>query len=81
MAGCAQAGEAVTLPDGLRLRRAHPQDLDDVMWLEHASFPTDAWSAYEWAILPPREYHDTAMKGIRGPSPKKSIGWKKPESQ
>jgi ribosomal-protein-alanine acetyltransferase len=34
----------VTLPDGLRLRRAHPQDLDDVMWLEHTSFPTDAWS-------------------------------------
>jgi [ribosomal protein S18]-alanine N-acetyltransferase len=35
----------VTLPEGLRLRPAHPQDLDDVMWLEHASFPTDAWSA------------------------------------
>lgn len=33
------------LPEGLRLRRAVPQDLDDVMWLEHASFPTDAWSA------------------------------------
>lgn len=35
----------MTLPAGLRLRRAHPQDLDDVMWLEHAAFPTDAWSA------------------------------------
>jgi [ribosomal protein S18]-alanine N-acetyltransferase len=34
----------VSLPDGLRLRPAHPQDLDDVMWLEHASFPSDAWS-------------------------------------
>ena len=33
------------LPDGLRLRRAVPQDLDDIMWLEHVSFPTDAWSA------------------------------------
>ncbi|PYY38124.1 ribosomal-protein-alanine N-acetyltransferase [Curtobacterium sp. MCJR17_055] len=29
----------------MRLRRAHPQDLDDVMWLEQVSFPTDAWSA------------------------------------
>ena len=37
------------LPDGLRLRRAVPQDLDDVMWLEHASFPTDAWSAAQMA--------------------------------
>jgi ribosomal-protein-alanine N-acetyltransferase len=35
----------LALPDGLRLRRAHPADLDDVMWLERVSFPTDAWSA------------------------------------
>ncbi|NUU29801.1 ribosomal protein S18-alanine N-acetyltransferase [Curtobacterium albidum] len=33
----------------MRLRRAVPQDLDDVMWLEHASFPTDAWSAAQMA--------------------------------
>ncbi|MGN7190719.1 ribosomal protein S18-alanine N-acetyltransferase [Curtobacterium sp. MCBA15_004] len=36
---------APSLPDGLRMRRAVPQDLDDVMWLERVSFPTDAWSA------------------------------------
>nr|WP_308118786.1 ribosomal protein S18-alanine N-acetyltransferase [Curtobacterium herbarum] len=35
----------LALPDGLRLRRAHPADLDDVMWLERVSFPTDAWSS------------------------------------
>jgi [ribosomal protein S18]-alanine N-acetyltransferase len=27
-----------------RIRRAGAFDLDDIMWLEHASFPTDAWS-------------------------------------
>ncbi len=31
------------------MRRAVPQDLDDIMWLEHASFPTDAWSASQMA--------------------------------
>ena len=35
----------LALPDGLRLRPAHPADLDDVMWLERVSFPTDAWSS------------------------------------
>jgi [ribosomal protein S18]-alanine N-acetyltransferase len=35
----------VSLPDGLHMRRAVPADLQDIMWLEHASFPTDAWSA------------------------------------
>jgi ribosomal-protein-alanine acetyltransferase len=39
----------VTLPGDVRMRRAHPQDLDDVMWLEHASFPTDAWSPSQMA--------------------------------
>jgi ribosomal-protein-alanine N-acetyltransferase len=49
----------VTLPDGLRLRRAHPQDLDDVMWLEHASFPTDAWSASQMSgeLYSPHGYY------------------------
>jgi ribosomal-protein-alanine acetyltransferase len=28
-----------------RIRRAGPYDLDDIMWLERTSFPTDAWSA------------------------------------
>lgn len=37
------------LPDGLRLRRAVPQDLDDVMFVEHAAFPTDAWSSSQMA--------------------------------
>jgi [ribosomal protein S18]-alanine N-acetyltransferase len=47
------------MPDGLRLRRAHPQDLDDVMWLEHASFPTDAWSASQMSgeLYSPHGYY------------------------
>ncbi|MFZ6991623.1 ribosomal protein S18-alanine N-acetyltransferase [Curtobacterium sp. RRHDQ66] len=47
------------LADGLRLRRAHPQDLDDVMWLEHASFPTDAWSASQMSgeLYSPHGYY------------------------
>jgi [ribosomal protein S18]-alanine N-acetyltransferase len=34
----------VSLPESVRLRDALPVDLDDVMWLERDSFPTDAWS-------------------------------------
>ncbi|WP_349775149.1 ribosomal protein S18-alanine N-acetyltransferase [Curtobacterium sp. MCSS17_007] len=47
------------LPDGLRLRRAVPQDLDDIMWLEHVSFPTDAWSASQMAgeLYSPHGYY------------------------
>ncbi|MBF4607974.1 ribosomal protein S18-alanine N-acetyltransferase [Curtobacterium sp. VKM Ac-1393] len=49
----------MTLPDGLRLRRAHPQDLDDIMWLEHVSFPTDAWSASQMSgeLYSPHGYY------------------------
>ncbi|WIB77250.1 ribosomal protein S18-alanine N-acetyltransferase [Curtobacterium sp. MCPF17_002] len=49
----------MTLPDGLRLRRAHPHDLDEVMWLEHASFPTDAWSASQMSgeLYSPHGYY------------------------
>jgi ribosomal-protein-alanine acetyltransferase len=49
----------VTLPDGLRLRRAHPQDLDDIMWLENVSFPTDAWSASQMSgeLYSPHGYY------------------------
>ena len=32
-----------------RLRAAVPADLDDIMWLERASFPTDAWSSAQMA--------------------------------
>ncbi|WP_066517884.1 ribosomal protein S18-alanine N-acetyltransferase [Curtobacterium ammoniigenes] len=32
-----------------RLRNAVPADLDDIMWLERASFPTDAWSSAQMA--------------------------------
>ena len=49
--------------------------------LRSMNLSSDAWSAYVCTTAPPREYLDTAMKGMRGPSPKKSIGWKKPESQ
>ncbi len=57
------------LPDGLRLRRAVPQDLDDVMWLEHASFPTDAWSAAQMAgeLWSPHGYYvvlETTDSGV-----------------
>lgn len=47
------------LPDGLRLRPAHPGDLDDVMWLEHAAFPTDAWSASQMSgeLYSPHGYY------------------------
>uniref|UniRef100_A0A942SXN9 Ribosomal protein S18-alanine N-acetyltransferase n=1 Tax=Neobacillus citreus TaxID=2833578 RepID=A0A942SXN9_9BACI len=47
------------LPDGLRLRPAHPQDLDDIMWLEHVSFPTDAWSASQMSgeLYSPHGYY------------------------
>jgi len=49
----------VTLPDGLRMRRAHPQDRDEIMWLEHASFPTDAWSASQMSgeLYSPHGYY------------------------
>jgi [ribosomal protein S18]-alanine N-acetyltransferase len=59
----------VTLPDGLRLRPAVPQDLDDIMWLEHASFPTDAWSASQMSgeLYSPYGHYvvvETAVDGV-----------------
>ncbi|MCJ1715598.1 ribosomal protein S18-alanine N-acetyltransferase [Microbacterium sp. M1A1_1b] len=60
----------MTLPDGLRLRRAHPQDLDDVMWLEHASFPTDAWSSSQMsAELWSPHGHYVVVETTDGPAP------------
>ncbi|MGN6409388.1 MAG: ribosomal protein S18-alanine N-acetyltransferase [Curtobacterium sp.] len=58
------------LPDGLRLRRAHPQDLDDIMWLEHASFPTDAWSASQMSgeLYSPHGYY-VVVETIGGGAP------------
>jgi hypothetical protein len=32
-----------------------------------------------WTTWPPRENGEITSKGTRGPSPKKSIGWMKPE--
>jgi hypothetical protein len=34
-----------------------------------------AWSAYVWSTYPGFAYFDTTINGMRGPSPKKSIGW------
>jgi ribosomal-protein-alanine N-acetyltransferase len=59
------------LPEGLRLRRAHPQDLDDVMWLEHASFPTDAWSAAQMSdeLSSPHGYYVVVETTDEGSAP------------
>lgn len=60
----------MTLPDGLRMRPAHPQDLDDVMWLEHASFPTDAWSASQMSgeLYSPYGYY-VVVETVDGAAP------------
>ncbi|MEK6312339.1 MAG: ribosomal protein S18-alanine N-acetyltransferase [Curtobacterium sp.] len=59
------------LPDGLRLRPAHPQDLDDIMWLEHASFPTDAWSASQMSgeLYSPHGYYVVVETVADGAAP------------
>lgn len=59
------------LPDGLRLRRAHPQDLDDVMWLEHVSFPTDAWSTSQMSgeLHSPHGYYVVVETTDEGSAP------------
>ncbi|WP_439689432.1 ribosomal protein S18-alanine N-acetyltransferase [Curtobacterium sp. SP.BCp] len=59
------------LPDGLRLRPAHPQDLDDIMWLEHVSFPTDAWSASQMSgeLYSPHGYYVVVETVAEGTAP------------
>lgn len=59
------------LPDGLRLRPAHPQDLDDIMWLEHVSFPTDAWSASQMSgeLYSPHGYYVVVETADEGAAP------------
>lgn len=59
------------LPEGLRIRRAHPQDLDDVMWLERASFPTDAWSTSQMSaeLYSPHGYYVVVETTDEGSAP------------
>jgi ribosomal-protein-alanine N-acetyltransferase len=59
------------LPDGLRLRRAHTADLDDVMWLERVSFPTDAWSAAQMSdeLSSPHGHYVVLETTDRGTAP------------
>ena len=61
----------MTLPDGLRMRRAHPQDRDEIMWLEHASFPTDAWSASQMSgeLYSPHGYYVVIETTDEGTAP------------
>jgi hypothetical protein len=44
------------------------------------NFTNEECSLYTWLTCPPRENGETAIIGMRGPVPKKSTGWMKPES-
>jgi hypothetical protein len=44
------------------------------------NFTNEECSLYTWLTWPPVEKGDTAIIGMRGPVPKKSTGWMKPES-